>query len=561
MMWQRLLGRTQSAFRGLLNTPPSPSKQASSVGPLDLAELEDRILMSATPLMPDAMSDTEQDAAVEVHTEQGDVAHLPSLTDSAEPIDHFDHPPSDSDVLVEWTNPGVEQTDHHQLVFVDTSIDGYQELIDQIVASHDDSTHLNIIELDDSSDGVGQITHALEQYDHVDAVHILSHGTDASVRLGNVWLDADRLHAYASDIAHWGDALTSDADILLYACNLASTADGQTFLESLSALTGADVAASTDVTGHSSLGGDWDLEFRTGSIDASVLLSHDSQTLWHHTLPTEYVYDGFESHDYSGNMGSVNWSGNWHEIGESDGASLGAVHVAHYDLDAIGSHCLEINATANRGLYREVDLSSASSAELHFDYQRHDSNGFMSSTLQVLVSDDGGASWATVYTIGQGIDATPHSLNLDISSYLAANSQIQFLSTAAGTGSIFIDHVQVVYEVAPVPPPNSAPVLQSGGNLSLTSILEDTIDSSGNTVAQILASAGDDRITDPDVGAQEGIAVLHVDDSHGNWQYDAHADGNWQAFGSVRDDSAVLLAQLRKSALYPQPTITAPAAR
>ena len=38
----------------------------------------------------------------------------------------------------------------------------------------------------------------------------------------------------------------------------------------MSRLTGADVAASEDLTGAAAKGGDWDLEFRTGAIEASV---------------------------------------------------------------------------------------------------------------------------------------------------------------------------------------------------------------------------------------------------------------------------------------------------
>ena len=39
----------------------------------------------------------------------------------------------------------------------------------------------------------------------------------------------------------------------------------------IAALTKADVAASTDVTGHESKGGDWDLEHQAGSIETSSL--------------------------------------------------------------------------------------------------------------------------------------------------------------------------------------------------------------------------------------------------------------------------------------------------
>ncbi len=414
MIWQELIGRTQSALRGLIGVSNSSLQQASGHSILDLTELEDRILMSATPLAVDGMSDADLDEPVEVDGASADTAHLPLVSDGTD-LDHYvdtdyvdtDHPLSETDTLVEWTDQDVQQHQRHELAFVDTSIDGYQELLDQIIDGREDATQLDLIELDGSSDGVEQISHVLDQYEQLDAVHIVSHGTDGSVRLGNVWLDADHMNAYAKDIANWSDALASDADLMLYACDLASTPDGQAFLQSLSALTGADVAASIDVTGHESLGGDWDLEFSTGLIESAQILSPDSQQLWVHILPVEFFYDGFESHTYTGSLGSVNWTDGWHEIGEADGEDAGAVRIAHYDLDMIGSHCLEINAVAGHGLYREADLSSASSAFLHFDYQRHDATGFLGSTLEVQVSSNGGSSWVTIHTIDQGLDAFP----------------------------------------------------------------------------------------------------------------------------------------------------------
>ena len=50
---------------------------------------------------------------------------------------------------------------------------------------------------------------------------------------------------------------------------------GVAFVERLSNLTGADVAASTDDTGSEDLGGDWVLEMSTGAIEAGALLVAD----------------------------------------------------------------------------------------------------------------------------------------------------------------------------------------------------------------------------------------------------------------------------------------------
>ena len=44
----------------------------------------------------------------------------------------------------------------------------------------------------------------------------------------------------------------------------------------MSRLTGADIAASSDLTGSAGLGGDWELEYATGSIEADAIASSAS---------------------------------------------------------------------------------------------------------------------------------------------------------------------------------------------------------------------------------------------------------------------------------------------
>ncbi|MBF0621207.1 MAG: DUF4347 domain-containing protein [Magnetococcales bacterium] len=51
----------------------------------------------------------------------------------------------------------------------------------------------------------------------------------------------------------WGDALSEDADILFYGCDVAAGDDGTAFVKGLSQLTGADVTASTDTTGSTDI--------------------------------------------------------------------------------------------------------------------------------------------------------------------------------------------------------------------------------------------------------------------------------------------------------------------
>jgi hypothetical protein len=86
---------------------------------------------------------------------------------------------------------------------------------------------------------------------------------------------------------------------------------------------------------------------------------------------------------------------------------------------------------------------------------------------------------------------------------------------------------------------NDAPVLDSNGFMQLTSITEDNTSNTGNTVAEIIASAGGDRITDVDSGAVEGIAISAVSGTSGTWQY--NTGSGWTNVGTVSSTSALLL--------------------
>jgi len=66
-------------------------------------------------------------------------------------------------------------------------------------------------------------------------------------------------------------------EILLYGCNVANGSVGAAFLQRLSQLSGADVAAFYDLTGAHFRGGDWVLERSTGPIEAALVF--DPSTL------------------------------------------------------------------------------------------------------------------------------------------------------------------------------------------------------------------------------------------------------------------------------------------
>ncbi len=63
---------------------------------------------------------------------------------------------------------------------------------------------------------------------------------------------------------------------MLYGCDVAQGDVGQQFIEQLSVLTGADIAASTNLTGAANQGGDWVLEAVTGIIESPLAFSTTS---------------------------------------------------------------------------------------------------------------------------------------------------------------------------------------------------------------------------------------------------------------------------------------------
>jgi hypothetical protein len=110
----------------------------------------------------------------------------------------------------------------------------------------------------------------------VDAIHIVSHGQDGRVRLGQRHVDAPRIWTSTRIRSALGAGRSNrTSDILFYGCNLASSEAGRQFVNELQELVGVDVAASIDTTGDYQRGNNWDLEYQTGPIEAQNPFSEE----------------------------------------------------------------------------------------------------------------------------------------------------------------------------------------------------------------------------------------------------------------------------------------------
>ncbi len=163
--------------------------------------------------------------------------------------------------------PGGGRT---EIAFIDAAIENSQDILSAL------GPNVDVIMLDGDSDGVEQMASALEGRSGVDAIHIFSHGRAGTLDLGNTRLTAASMAGrHGDDMAAIGAAMSEDGDILIYGCDFGKGARGAQAMETLAGLTGADVAASDDLTGAASRGGDWELERRFGLIEATTIMARD----------------------------------------------------------------------------------------------------------------------------------------------------------------------------------------------------------------------------------------------------------------------------------------------
>jgi Ca2+-binding RTX toxin-like protein len=152
------------------------------------------------------------------------------------------------------------------LIFIDAAVENYQHLIAGV------TRNFSVILLDSHKDGITQITETLNQHSNITGLHIVSHGSAGSLVLGNTVLDTKALQhpKIQACLDQWKAAFAQGVEILLYGCEVAAGTFGKVFVQALNRLTGAAIAASETKTGYPSLGGNWELEYQTGTITSSL---------------------------------------------------------------------------------------------------------------------------------------------------------------------------------------------------------------------------------------------------------------------------------------------------
>ncbi|MBL9156643.1 MAG: tandem-95 repeat protein [Verrucomicrobiales bacterium] len=225
--------------------------------------LEPRVLFSATALEP-----------VEEGAESHHLPPAPTLEQRV--IEEEQTAGSGEQIPIETANAiltdlnfhaaDIEGSERREVVFISTTVENYEHLLEHLDPAYE------VFLIDGSSDGVGQIAAALEGLSGIDAIHLIGHGEEGRLYLGETALDATSMSGqHRAWLEAIGQSLSPDADLLIYGCEFTSGEDGVEAASLLANLTGADVAASVDGTGHVDLGGDWVLETEIGEVDSVAL--------------------------------------------------------------------------------------------------------------------------------------------------------------------------------------------------------------------------------------------------------------------------------------------------
>jgi hypothetical protein len=182
-----------------------------------------------------------------------------------------------------------EKRPMRSLVFIDSGVEDYESIAAGVLPGQ------QVVILDRTKNGIEQITSEMEKYAStkgaIDSVHIISHGSSGSLQLGNTALGSDNIEQYKSQLEKWQTSLAPQADIMLYGCDVAD-GTGANFVDRFSQLTGADVAASTNITGRD---GDWNLEFSKGQIETPLALQPEAMASYQGNLATIVVANNSDS--------------------------------------------------------------------------------------------------------------------------------------------------------------------------------------------------------------------------------------------------------------------------
>jgi hypothetical protein len=151
--------------------------------------------------------------------------------------------PLDSDEPVDTQSEVADEPTQGERVLV---VSGYLPNLPELQATLGNVARIHVLE--GNGDALAEIDEILSAYDQVSELHVVTHGREGALVVGDEVIDPERLTQRTAALSGWADTMRSDADILLYGCDIGAGEPGQVLVNRLATLTRADIAASDDAT-------------------------------------------------------------------------------------------------------------------------------------------------------------------------------------------------------------------------------------------------------------------------------------------------------------------------
>ncbi|MCK0071156.1 DUF4347 domain-containing protein, partial [Kordiimonas laminariae] len=369
--------------------------------------------------------------------------------------------------LDQTTNPLISETTELEIhntgktvVVIDTTVDGWEDLAANIAPEAEAI-------LVDSADALAD---ALSAFENITSLQIVSHGGSGTILLGDDVINETTLSEHTDLLSSIRSSLGENADLLLYGCRIGDSGEGTTFLNTLSTLTGADIAASDDLTGSATNDADWDLEIKVGEVETELAIDSDALQDFSSVLAVPGTID-FSTAGVTGSYG-----------GGSNTINA-TVTDSGYTLVVDGS-----DFSTGYSVGRIYTSAGESQAALSF------SGGYTFTGTSIYVFNVSGASDTFTITSNLGDTITTSAIanftgvTVDLSGF-SSNITTLYVSVNDGSGYFSVDNLNI----SAIGAANTAPAL--GGTPADDTATEDVATAIDLSAYNISDADGDDPIT------------------------------------------------------------------
>ncbi|MEO1211292.1 MAG: tandem-95 repeat protein, partial [Cyanobacteria bacterium J06638_20] len=338
---------------------------------------------------------------------------------------------------------------YSSILFIDSGVEIFQHLLCEVESS------TKVVILEAQNDGVRQITKTLSEWPECKTVYVIAHGTSGSLNLGSTQLSLNTLERYSWDLQSWFPATSSPStevpSLYLYGCQVAAGDAGAEFVETLHRLTGAQIAASTTLIGHASQGGNWQLDYTVGQVQAKLPIAASALAAYPGVLAAPVISDSAQAVravDEEGTLAITGISVNDADAGDTQTVTLTVTEgTLNLDPTTIGSLTgLTGNGSGSVTFSgSQADVNAALDKltyEPDEDYSGND-------TLAITVND-GSESVSrnvaiAVTPVNDDPDLTPSGISV------AEGGNSAFDITNIGITDVDNDDVQIIVKIASLP--------------------------------------------------------------------------------------------------------------